>query len=51
MRNSNNFDKTLPYLTTLTAMKLPLFWNFLFYLIPKSVFGVFIADLYVVRHS
>ena len=49
MRNSLNFDKTLPYLTTLTPMKPP-FCTFWFYLIPKSVFEVFIADLYVVVH-
>ena len=45
MQNSLNFDKTLPYLTALTPMKPPFFCTFWFYLIPKSVFEVFIADL------
>ena len=50
MRNSLNFDKTLPYLTALTPMKPPFFEYFSFFN-PKSVFEVFIADLYVVLHS
>ena len=33
MRHSLNFDKTLPYLTALTPMKLRFFW---FYLIPSQ---------------
>ena len=44
MRNSLNFSKTLPHLTVLTPMT-TLFCTFWFYLIPKSVFEVFIADL------
>ena len=51
MRNSFNFDKMLPYLTTLTPMKPPFFCIFWFYLIPKSTFEVLLADLYVVLHS
>ena len=51
MQNLLNFDKTLPYLKTLTPMKRP-FLYFLVYLIPKLVsIKVSIADLSVVLHS
>ena len=50
MRNLLNFDKTLLDLTALITTKSP-FVTFWFYLIPKSVFEVFIPDLYVVLHS
>ena len=43
-----NFNKTLPYLM---ANETILFGTFLFYLILKSVFEVFIADLYLVLPS
>ena len=50
MGNSINFNKTLPYLMVLTPMKPP-FCTFWFYLIPKLVFEVFIADLYLLLSS
>ena len=51
MQNSLKSDKTLPYLTVLTPMKRPFFSTLWFYLLPKPVFEVFIADLRVVLHS
>ena len=49
MRNSLNFNKNIAlFIAALTPMKPPFFYTFRFYLIPKSVSEVFIADLYLV---
>ena len=40
MRNSLNFDKTLPYFNDISNYETTLFCTFWFYLIPKLVFEV-----------
>ena len=45
MRNSNNFDKTLPYLMTLTAMEPPFLEFFVLFNLQISFWGVYCRPL------
>ena len=52
MRNSLNFDKqNVALFNGINTYETTLFCTFGFCLIPKSGFGVFIADFYMVLHN